>query len=137
MLINVLSLVVSVVALAGVYYTWKQVDLLRKDSQEKKVWATKHSEAFTLVLETNKWIIVKPSVNTNGYPRVFADHAFRVLVETYIIQMDWSKNMMTPRVLDADQFALPIVQEVIRKTIETVERFKKEHPEEAHDLGLI
>lgn len=76
MLIGVLSLVVSTFALAGAYYTWKQVDLLRKDSQEKKVWATKHSEAFSLVLKTNKGIIVKPSVNTNGYPRVFADHAF-------------------------------------------------------------
>ncbi len=138
----VAGFVVSLLALTGVYYaikgvqyTKEQVDLLKADSDAKKRWASKHAQAFGLVMKTNKWIIFN-SAQTNGYPLVFSDIQFRPLVEAYIVQMDWSKNLISPRVLDADQFALPVVQEVIQKTIETVERFKSEHPEAAHNLGL-
>jgi hypothetical protein len=130
------SFVVSLIALVGVYYTKKQVDLLKADSEAKKKWASKHAEAFGLAMKTYKWLVFN-GAQTNGYPLVFSDVQFRSLVEAYIVQVDWGRNLISPRVLDADQFALPVVQQVIQKTIETVERFKAEQPQAGRDLGLM
>lgn len=133
--VNLLTLIGIYYAIRGVRYTKEQVDLLKADADAKKRWASKHAQAFGLVMKTNNWLTFN-SAQTNGYPLVFSDIQFRPLVEAYIVQMDWNKNLMAPRILDADQFALPVVQEVIQKTIETVERFKSEHPEAARKLGL-
>ncbi len=132
----VAGLVVSLIALIGVYYTKKQVDLLKADAEAKRKWASKHAEAFRLVMATYKSLTFD-GVHTNGYPLVFNDVQFRSLVEAYIVQVDWGRNLISPRMLDADQFALPVVQEVIQKTIEAVERFKNEQPKAARELGLM
>ncbi len=107
----VAGFIVSLITLIGVYYKKKQVDLLKADADAKKEWASKHSQAFSLVMKTNKWLVFN-GAQTNGYPLVFSDAQFRSLVEAYIVQVDWSRNVISPRVLDADQFALPVVQEV-------------------------
>jgi hypothetical protein len=134
-MIGVLSLIVGVLTLLGIYYTKKQVDLLTEESQDKKTWAAKHAEARSLVLQTDKWVALKTG-QTSGYQRVFADYPFRLLVETYIVEVDQVRNRVIPRSLEVEQFLLPTVQEVIQKTIDTVERFKREHPEDSALLGL-
>jgi hypothetical protein len=138
----VASLAVNLMTLVGVYYaikavryTKEQVDLLKAEGTNRNLWASKHAQAFSLVTRTNKWFMFEGSRQI-GFPVVFSDAQFRALVETYIIQMDSGRDVMSPRVLDAAQFGLPVVQDVIQKSIETVERFKTEHPAEAHNLGL-
>ncbi len=132
---NALGLLVGILTLIGVYYTKKQVDLLREDSREKKLWSTKHAEAVSLVIKTHNWITMN-GAQTIAYSHVFNDPAIRQWVETYIVHMDWPRSTMTPRVLEADQFALPIVQDTIKNAIETVQRFKRDHPADAAKLNL-
>jgi len=137
------SLVVNLITLIGLYYNYKavqytkeQIDLLKDENSERNTWASKHEQAFSLVLKTDAWFTLN-GTHQNGYPVVFSDSAFRILVETYIISFDRSRDVMSPRVLDAAQFGLPSVQKAIHKTIETVERFKNEHRVEATMIGLI
>ena len=131
MALGVLSLVVSIAALGGVWYTRKQLELVVSDSHDKGIWAAKHAEAVRLVRKTNNWIL-----NTPCYPLVFTDPEFRSLIETYIVEVDSQKNFVSARILEADQFLLPNVQEVIQKTLAIVEKFRRERPTESAKLGL-
>ena len=133
---NAVSVGLGVLTLIGVYYTKKQVDLIRQDSETKKKWAAKHAEAFALVAKTNRWILFN-SANQLGYNVVFSDPALLQLMETYLVDMNPRLNTLTARVLDGDHYCYPIVQQTIQKTIDAVEQFKKDHPKEATVLGLL
>ena len=87
-------------------------------------------------MKTHNWITLK-SGQTMAYAYVFDDPVFRALIETYIVQMDWPRNTMTPRALEADQFALPIVQDTIQKTIGTVQRFKDRASRRRREVGPV
>lgn len=139
---DIAGFLVSVLSLLGIYFTYRgvqyakqQLDLSKGDEQERRNWAGKHAEAFSLVLQTNKWIFFE-NANQNGYPVVFRDAQLRTLIETYLIQFDGTRDNMQPRVIDASYFSLPLVQNVIEKAIKAVEQFKQEHPVEAKTLGL-
>jgi hypothetical protein len=137
-----ITTVISAAALVGVYINWlqvkatkDQVGLLVEERREKSTWATKHADALGLVLKTNQSIVLKSGV-TPGYTHVFKDEGLRILIETYLVERDHDRGAMSGRVLQADHFALPIVQDVIQKTIKTVESFKLQYPDEASKLGL-
>ena len=142
MFLNIAGFLVSFLSLLGIYFTYRgvqyakqQLDLSKSDEQERRSWAGKHAQAFSLVLQTNKWILFE-GAHQNGYPVVFRDTQLRTLIETYLIQFDGTRDKMQPRVIDAAYFSLPVVQDVIEKTIETIERFRQGHRAEAKNLGL-
>jgi len=96
------SLVVNLITLIGLYYNYKavqytkeQIDLLKDENSERNTWASKHEQAFSLVLKTDAWFTLN-GTHQNGYPVVFSDSAFRILVETYIISFDRSRDVMSP-----------------------------------------
>lgn len=113
----------------------KQLGLTTSENKEKKDWADKHDRARALVLKTGKQL---PGVGW-GYERVFwHDEILRHQIETYIVDKDLTARppRLKPRDIEPDQLLLPAVQRVIQQTIDTVERFKREHPEESAKLGL-
>ncbi len=130
------SLALGVLTLIRVYYTKKQVDLIWQESDTKKKWTAKHAEAFALVSKTHKWLAFDGSQQL-GYSVVFSDAALVQLMETYLVCMNRAQNTLSSRVLDGDHYCFPIVQETIQRTIEAVERFRKERPREAANLGLL
>lgn len=133
---NIVNLIVGLATLLGVYFTWKGIDDLRKDSDAKRRWSRKHTEAAQLVLKSNKWISSNVSRSqTNGYGLVFP-RDLRPAIETYIVHPETSSTKMTVRVLDPEQFSLPIVQETIQKTIDAVDKFKHDNPEDTKQLEL-
>ena len=140
--LDIAGFAVSFLSLIGIYYTFRgvqyareQLDLSKSDGQERRSWAEKHGQAFGLILQTNKWMLFE-GANQQGYHVVFRDAQLRTMIETYLIEWDSGRNNMHPRVIDAAYFSLPLVQDVIQKTIETVDRFKQEHPAQANTLDL-
>lgn len=140
--LDIAGFVVSFLSLLGIYFTFRgvqyakeQLQLSKVDEQERRSWAAKHAQAFSLVLKTHQWIVFE-GANQIGYFIVFRDGQLQTMIETYLVQWDSGRNTMHPRVIDAAYFSLPLVQDVIQKTIETVDRFKQDHPAQANTLGL-
>lgn len=72
-----------------------------------------------------------------GYECVFPDGILRSKIETYIVQKDETglNSCLRPRDLDPDKFLDPTIQRTILQTIDTVEQFKRQHPEDAAKIG--
>src|ERR1035437_2471069 len=95
---NAVNVGLGILTLFGVYYTYKQVDLIRQESETKKKWATKHAEAFALVSKTQRWVIF-PSSQQLAYNVAFSDPVLRQRMETYLVNMNLEQNTLSARVL--------------------------------------
>lgn len=130
-------IVTAVVGLGAIWYARKQWNLKTKENADKELWSAKHAEARSLVLQTDK----QPTFKTGGkygYDHVFPDPVLRSQIETWIVQRDLTglRPCLKPLDLEPEKLLLPTIQKAIQQTIDTVEQFKREHPEDSALLGF-
>jgi hypothetical protein len=147
---NILSTLISVVALLGVYYTYQQFRYLRDERARDKrreaeddKWAEKFTQATQQLTNlAPKFFTGVPGPPGVGRPGgdglglVFPELELRQRFQQHLIQFNGQGTRPQARSLNPEQLRLTPVRETIQKVLDRIEEVKRTDPALADRLGL-
>jgi hypothetical protein len=124
--LTIASLVVAVIA---ALYAVKQTNIAKamqhkQDDEQKEVrdWQVRHE---VVAIKLSK---INPYFHDNIYTKLFPDSAFRRAVELYIVEVDRTLTVFTPRKPAPHELRSPALRETVKTVEARLAHFCDENP---------
>ena len=143
--LTVIGVLILILAWLGVGYIlrdkrraeFEEADEEVKEEEEDWNWSEKFDEAAKLVEKIGpKSVSGMVNAPKNGFEAVFPSERLRERIELDLVDHDDSRNWFLARSAIPVEVERVEVQETITEVFEAVEKFKKEYPEAAKQLGI-
>jgi len=105
----------------------------KQEDQEREVnqWQMKHESVALRLANINPGLTVRAPAghDVTLYPTIFPDVEFRKMIERYIVHMDETRTVFTPRSPTELELRGPALRETVTKTTEILDAFCKKNPD--------